>query len=158
MSNLPSIQNVNDNFFGETIDQSTFKPPRIVLGQASSTGKEKGKFNMPDGSCVDTLSKVILIASSQSRVLYRGKRQSALCASDNFWVPSKRISQPLHNDCRQCPYQAWDNENIKHELARKNNLSITNFQRPLCKASYDLIMADEHRNPFVISFQGTQRK
>lgn len=160
MSNL--VQFNNDDFFGETITEESFRPPRVSLGQPSSQNKKAGCFNFPDGRAVDRLENLVLIKPTQSRVLYGKTFQSpALCGSDNYFNPADRFENPPQTNCKICPLSGFGDVDEKKEFADKHGLSITNFERPMCKASYDLILAeycgDGVFKPFLISFQGASR-
>ncbi len=159
--NLPIDPNsINDNFFGDSFGPEDFAPPRVVLGQAMTEDKDEGFFHYPDGTKVTSIHGLVLLVPSKSRVLYRKKGQPSLCRSDNSFVPSPRIENPISKNCGKdsCFASEFGNEQQKIAVCKAAGIQAKNPTNPLCKLSYDLILAGKDRKPFKMSFQGGSLK
>jgi hypothetical protein len=130
VSNLTTFN--NDDFFGETIGPEAFKPPRVVIGQPTSSGEnvKLGMFCFPDGSHFERIEGLVMIKPTQSRVLYGKKGDKVICRSNNYFQPADPETA-LSSSCQTCVYQDWGNEGTKKELADQKGLTISNYNRPL---------------------------
>lgn len=156
MSDIVDPRTIASGFWDD-LDTQDFAIPRVTLGQATSTKGEPGKFNFNTGLSVAAMLHCVLIVPRKTRVLYQGKGKSR-CASDNFYEPSRRISEPVTTNCLTCPLAQWGDDPVKNEWAQKIGDSKYDGKKPLCTETYNLLMADNKWNLFNIGFQKVQLK
>lgn len=161
MGDLVDPKVLAQDFWGNTnLDSNDFKMRIIKIGQAVGGGVA-GVFNLPGGKTVEgPLKNVKLIVPSKSRVLFGKDVGRSVCKSDNFYSPSANIKHPISKNCTTCPASAWGDEDP--EKMRLFSLHTKpgrgNPRHPLCHESYNLILADENWQPFIMNFQKTQLK
>lgn len=156
MSNLTEY---NPNFW-EGMDPSEFAIPYVSIGQPlTKKGGKHGEFNYNNGNMVKELKNCKLLRVLKTRVLFgKSFTDPSLCSSDDFYVPSPRVKDPVSASCLNCVAAQWGDD-IPEKAALAKRLWGKNIDRkPMCAETYNLLMADENNNPFFIKFQKTHLK
>lgn len=147
-----------DDFWGG-MGSEDFAIPLVHIGQPTSQKKGKiGHFNYNNGASYESLGGCTLISPQKTRVLYAGLQGKARCSSDNFHNPSSRIANPVSANCLNCYASQWGEDPLKMKLASEIGLKVANSNAPLCKETYNLLMADGNGKLFFIAFQSTALK
>lgn len=151
------LSNPGEDFWGN-LDRTDFAILRCVVGQGTSKdGKVPGAFNFSNKTHTTELLNCKLIVPLKTRVLYDGLGP-ARCGSDDYYSPSPRFAKPISNNCLTCPASAWGEDIPEKNKLHKDLRSKQKLNTPLCKETYNLLMADTNNSPFFLQFQGVQLK
>lgn len=146
--------------FWDNLNSSDFNPPTVVMGQPTSRKAITGEFNFSTGHHQPVFKNCKLIIPDKGRVMFgKGFDDAAICKSDDFYTPSSFVEKPVSADCLKCPLSQWGEDNpVKKQYFEKYRGNSGKLNQPLCKETYNCLMADESWKPFIIQFRGAQLK
>lgn len=159
MSNLPAV-------YGNLpqVDETNMLHDEAKKGGAlkvSLNHKENaGKFVFSDGTVLDKIEGVSLIAWRMSRSFWQGKGKPRICFSDNYYEPSPSVDNPVSASCQRCPAAVYGRETPeKNQLATRFDLNLqpSKMKGELCAECHDLLLMDKNRVPFIMQFKGTSK-
>lgn len=157
----PGALTTGGGFWGQ-MEQTDFAIPHVTLGQPMSQkeGVEAGKYCFNNGRKVSVIEGGVLIYPLKTRVLYAGLNKGSRCASDNYYTPASRIKDPISQSCLTCVATKWG-ETDPAKLALAREIGAQRLGNPLCKETYNCLMAVWHDGdfmPFFIAFQSAALK